>query len=271
MDKAIIVDHLSYFNQLKDVSFTIQAGEMVGIIGSEESGKTTILKIISGLVRPTEGFISVLGYDPYLKSSDFLKQISYLYSEENHLLKNTSPIEILEITKEIYGLSSREFHKNLNELTKYISDPILLDALIYEPKIVMLDELNMELDPVYEYNGRNERTILLTAEKIDKLINSVRRVIILDEGQILFDGAIDEIVAKNATEKLIKAKLSSEIDLKEVETIGTVKKYTYPNLHVSAPRSIVALAAAEMMQNLPITSLTIEELPIEEIMKNMKI
>jgi ABC-2 type transport system ATP-binding protein len=177
---------------------------------------------------------------------------------------------MLEVTKEIYGLSNRDFNKNLNELTKYISDPTLLDALIYKPKIVMLDESLVDLDSIYEYNDKSQATTLIIAEKVDSLVDLVRRVIILDEGQVLFDGAIDEVIGKNATEKLIKAKLSSEIDLKVVEEIGTVKKYVYPNLHISAPRSTVMLAAAEMLQNLPITSLFIEELPIEEIIHNIK-
>ena len=270
MEKSIVVDHLSFTGHIKGVSFTIQKSDVVGLIGPHDSGKTMLMRIITGLVESTSGFVSVLEFDPFLKSPDFLKQISFLNGQKNQLLKSSPPIETLEITKEIYGLSEREFSKNLRELTQYINDPRLLDALIYKPKVILLDEPNLDLESIYEYNNKNESTTLLATEKIDNLINFARRVIIMDKGQILFDGALDEVITKFAKEKVIKAKLSSEIDAKSVGEIGTVKSYTYPYLCVSASRSTVSLAAAEMIQNLPIINLTIDELSIEEIIHNMK-
>ena len=78
MDKVIIADHVSYLDNLKNVSFTIQKGEFVGIIGTSNSGVDSILKIVSGLTKPSSGFVSVLGYDPYLKSEEYLKNISFI-------------------------------------------------------------------------------------------------------------------------------------------------------------------------------------------------
>lgn len=270
MDKAIILDHLSYNGILNDISFTIQKGEFVGLLGVTGSGKTSILEIISGLTKPSAGFVSVLGYDPFLKSYDYLKQIAFLSKLKSQLLKNSPPIDALEITRIIYGLSNREFNKNLNELTQFINDPILLDSLIYKPKILLLDEPDLDLDLVYRYNNKEESAVLLSTDKIDNLINLVRRVILIDRGQILFDGAIDEIFTKFATEKVIKAKLNLQIEEKLFREIGKVIKYTYPYVFVSVPRSVVSFAAAEMLQNFPVINLSIEELSIEEIIERMK-
>lgn len=264
------MDHLSYQNHLKDISFTIQSGEIVGLIGPKNSGKTTILKILSGLLKPSSGFVSVLDYDPFLKTADFLKQISFLFNTVKPLLNNLTPIEVLEITKEVYGLTMRDFNKSLNDLTKYIADPVLLDSLIYRPKIVILDEQNNYLNQIYEYNSKNQATVIIAEEKIDDLVGLVRRVIVVDEGRQIFDGPIDEIIEKFAKEKLIKIKLSEEINTKDVEEVGTVKKYVFPYLYLSAPRSVAAFAAAELLQKLPVTNLNIEELPIDEIINNMK-
>lgn len=271
MEKAIIVDHLSYSNELKDVSFTIQKGEMVGIVGSLNSGKSTILKIISGLVKPTSGFVSILGYDPFLKSAEFLKQMTFITQKRRQLFEGLEPIKILEITKEIYDMPNREFNKNLADMTQYIKDPILIDNLIYKPKILLIDEPDSELELIYQYNSKNESTTLFTTEKIDKLINLVRRIIIIDKGQIIYDGAIDEIISKFAKDKIISATLSSTIDISTVNEIGTVKNYVYPHLRVSCPRDVASLAAAELVQNLPIASLKIEEMYIEEVTTNMKL
>jgi ABC-2 type transport system ATP-binding protein len=123
---------------------------------------------------------------------------------------------------------------------------------------------------MYEYNKKFKSTNLFTTEKIDSLINLVRRIIIIDKDQIIFDGAIDEILEKFAKEKIVKAKLSLPIDIKLASEIGVVKKYIYPYLYISAPRSVISFTAAEMMQNFPIISLNIEELSVEEIIENMK-
>jgi len=215
MDKAIIVDHLSYLEDLKDISFTIQRGEFVGIVGANGSGKTTILKVISGLLKPSSGFVSVLEHDPFLRSHDYLKEISFITERGNQLLKNSPAIDALEITKEIYDLSDREYNLTLKYLTQFIKDPLLLDSLIYKPKVLLLDQPEVDLDTVYNYHKKEEPTILLSSDRIDNLIDLVRRIILIDKGRVLFDGAIDEIVTKFAAEKIIKATLSEEVDSKD--------------------------------------------------------
>lgn len=271
MDKPIIVDHLSYSNILKDITFTIQSGEIVGIVSSKESDKNKLFKILSGLIKPSSGFVSVLDYDPYLRSHEFLKQIAFIFEGKIDLIKNTAPIDLLKITKEIYGLNRREFEKNLNELAKYITDPILLDSLIYNPKVIFINKLGIDLNQVYEYNIKNKSTVVVARERIDDLIGLVRRLIILNDGQVLFDGAIDEIIEKYAKEKLIKIKLTAEINTKDIEDIAVVKKYAFPYLHILAPRSVASYTSAELLQRLSVASLSIEELPVEEIINNMKI
>ena len=136
--------------------------------------------------------------------------------------------------------------------------------------IFLCYEINLDLDSIYEYNKKYESTNLITSEKIDYLMNLVRRVIILDKGSIVFDGAIDEVITKFAKEKVIKARLTSATETKLFTELGSVKKYDFPYLYISVPRSIVSFTAAEMMQNLPINNLIIEEIAVEEIIKNIK-
>lgn len=269
MSKPIILDRLNYLDQLKNISFTVQPGEMVGIVSRSRSEINTLFKVLSGLLKSSSGFVSVLDFDPYLRNKEFLKQISFLSEKIFKLVKDIAPIDQLEITKEIYGLSNREFGKNLNELAKYVTDPDLLDSLIYKPKIVLVDNTKSDLNQIYEYGVQNDVIVMVGSEKMDDLIGLVRRVIILDEGRVLFDGPIDEVIEKYAKEKLIKIKLSSEINIKEVEDIVPVKKYVYPNLQVLALRSVVSYTSAELLQRFPVSSLIIEELPVEEIIKNM--
>ena len=154
----------------------------------------------------------------------------------------------------------------------------LTAALLHKPKVLFLDEPTIGLDLVaqqkmrdfiYEYNSKYEATILLTSHNMDDLTDLARRVIVIDEGLILYDGALEELVTKFAKEKIIKATLSKEEGIENLEKIGTVKKIAFPLVTLSVPREAIAVAAAELLQNFPVEDLTIEEIPIEDVIRKV--
>ena len=124
-------------------------------------------------------------------------------------------------------------------------------------------------DFIYDYNRRYGATILLTSHNMDDLVNLSRRVIVVDEGRLLFDGALEELVSKFAKEKIIKATLSSQDGIADLEKIGKVKMLAFPQVILSVPRSATAVAAAELLQNFPVEDLTIEEIPIEDVIRKV--
>lgn len=154
----------------------------------------------------------------------------------------------------------------------------LVAALLHKPKILFLDEPTIGLDLIgqqkirefiYEYNRKNQATILLTSHNMDDLIDLARRVIVINEGKIIFDGALEDLVKRFAKEKIIKVSLSHETDVKKLEEIGTVKKISFPQVTISVPRPAAAVAAAELLQDFPVEDLTIEEVPIEEVIRRV--
>ena len=322
MDRAIIVDHLSkqftvnqggssikgavaslfskpnkkIVSAVNDLSFTIQKGELVGFIGPNGAGKTTTMKMLSGLIYPTSGFVSVLDFDPFLKSRDFLKQISLVMGQKNQLWWDLPVINSFEFNKAVYEIKDKDYKKNLDELVSLLGVSSLLNtqvrklslgqrmkmeliaSLIYKPKVLFLDEPTIGLDLVaqqnlrdfiYEYNKKNEATVLLTSHNMNDLSDLARRVIIINEGELVFDGALDDITVKFAQEKVIKATLSENIDQKKLSEIGVVNKYAFPYVYITVPRSTVAFAAAELLQKFPVIDLNIEELPIEEVVRKV--
>ena len=96
-----------------------------------------------------------------------------------------------------------------------------------------------------------------------------RRVIVIDKGRIIFDGILEELVARFAKEKIIKVSLSKEADLKKFEGIGKIKRVAFPEIVLSVPRTAVAVAASEILQNFPVEDLTIEEVAIEDIIRKV--
>src|SRR3989344_598659 len=223
MDKAIVVDHLvkdfevteklpglggaiksllspkkKHVHALRGISFTIQPGELVGFIGPNGAGKTTTLKTLSGLLYPTSGFVSVLNYNPWDKSHDFLKKIAAVFGQKNQMWWDLPAIDTFELNKEIYELKTREYEKNLEELValldvgKLLKTSVrklslgqrmkmeLIAALIHKPKVLFLDEPTIGLDLVaqqvlrdfiYEYNKINKATILLTSHNMNDLVD----------------------------------------------------------------------------------------------------
>jgi len=294
--KSLFSPKKKQVHALKGISFTIQPGELVGFIGPNGAGKTTTLKTLSGLLYPTSGFVEVLEYDPWERKAEFLKQISLVMGQKNQLWWDLPAIETFELNRAIYEIPRREYEENLKELIdllevgKLIKTPVrklslgqrmrmeLVAALLHKPKVLFLDEPTIGLDLVaqqkvrdfiYEYNKNSGATIILTSHNMDDLVNLARRVIVVDNGQLLFDGALEELVNKFAKEKIIKATLAKEDGISDLEKIGKIKKLAFPQVILSVPRSAVAVAASELLQNFPVDDLTIEEIPIEDIIRKV--
>lgn len=281
---------------LKNISFTIKPGELVGFIGPNGAGKTTTLKILSGLIYPTAGFTQVLGYDPWDRKPDFLKQIALVMGQKNQLWWDLPAQETFDLNKAIYEIPDKEYRETLDDLTKILEVKKLLHiqvrrlslgqrmrleliaALLHSPSVLFLDEPTIGLDIVaqqkvrdfiYEYNKRKNSTIILTSHNMDDLMDLAKRVIVIDKGKILFDGELTELIGQFAREKIIKVYLSREGDIKNLEKIGMVKKFDFPEVVMSVPRSASAIAAAELLQHFAVYDLTVEEEPIEEIIRRV--
>jgi ABC-2 type transport system ATP-binding protein len=294
--KSLLSPKKKTVHAIRGISFSVQPGELVGFIGPNGAGKTTTLKTLSGLLYPTSGFVEVLDYDPWERRPEFLKQISLVMGQKNQLWWDLPAIETFELNKAIYEIPGREYEANLKELVelleveKFLNTPVrklslgqrmrmeLTAALLYKPKVLFLDEPTIGLDLVaqqkmrdfiYDYNRRYGATVLLTSHNMDDLVDLARRVIVIDEGKILFDGALEELVTKFAKEKIIKATLSKEDGIANLETIGKVKRLAFPEVVLSVPRSATAVAAAELLQNFPVEDLTIEEIPIEDVIRKV--
>ncbi|HJX46073.1 MAG TPA: ATP-binding cassette domain-containing protein [Patescibacteria group bacterium] len=321
MDKTIIVDHLvknfevtkrekglisgfstlfspqkKIVRALKGISFSIEQGELVGFIGPNGAGKTTTLKILSGLLFSSEGFTQVLGFDPWERNPEFLKQISLVMGQKNQLWWDLPAIETFELNKAIYEIPEKKYKDSLQELVDLLEVENLLNiqvrrlslgqrmrlelvaSLLHQPKVMFLDEPTIGLDIIAQkkirdfmsdFNRKNGATILLTSHNMDDVSQLAKRVIVIDKGQILFDGKIAELVNSFAKNKIIKIYFSKEIDIKKLESIGKIKKIDIPEVTISVPRETSTLAAAELLQNYPIADLNIEEEPIEDVIRRV--
>lgn len=279
-----------------DVSFEISEGELVGFIGPNGAGKTTTLKILSGILYPTKGKVSVLDHVPWERSEDFLQNITLVMGQKNQLLWELSAIDSFLLNQAIYGISKEDFRSTVDELIsllgveKIIYTPVrklslgqrmrmeLIAALLHRPRILFLDEPTIGLDLVAAekirdfitaYNAKYKATILLTSHYMGDIARLATRVIIINEGKIIFDGRLGKITERFAREKVIKIVLSEEPNVRELSEIGNVVSYQFPHAEIRIARSAAPLAASQILQKFLVADLTIEEPPIEEVIRGI--
>ncbi|MBM3209101.1 ATP-binding cassette domain-containing protein [Candidatus Shapirobacteria bacterium] len=294
--KSLVARKYEDVKAVDNISFEIEEGELVGFIGPNGAGKTTTLKCLSGLLYPTAGVVSVLDFNPWDRKAAFLKQISLVMGQKNQLWWDLPAMETFILNKEIYEVPETQFEETLGELVKLleVEDVLkiqvrklslgqrmkceLIAALLHSPKVLFLDEPTIGLDVVMqkkirdfikEYNRRKKSTIILTSHYMGDVKELCQRVIIIDKGKIVFDGQLSEIVEKYADHKVLSVVFGKEIDPKKLSEIGEVKEYSFPKAVISVRREAVSVAAAELLQHFPVADLNVEEVPIEDIIREV--
>lgn len=281
---------------VNDVSFKINEGELVGFIGPNGAGKTTTLKTLSGLLYPSDGSINILGINPSDRNPILQKQFSLIMGQKNQLWWDLPVWESLLLNKAIYEISDDEFNRSVNELTDLLGlkDHLhiqarklslgqrmkseLLAALLHTPKILFLDEPTIGLDVVAqkkmrdfikEYNLKHNATILLTSHYMEDVKELCKRIIVIDKGKIIYDGSLEKIVSKYAKYKIIKIDFDKNPNIQKLQEIGEVKELNDFHAKIYVPREESIKRAIHLLEHFEITDFVVEELPIEEIIRQI--
>lgn len=294
--KSLIKRRYQTVKAVDDISFRVKEGELIGFIGPNGAGKTTTLKCVSGLLYPNSGFISVLGYTPWKRESRFLKQIAFVMGQKNQLWWDLPPMETFLLNKEIYEIPGPQFHQTLDELVELleVKDVLkvqtrklslgqrmkceLIAALLHRPKVLFLDEPTIGLDVVMQkkirdfiktYNQKYRSTIILTSHYMGDVKELAKRVIIIDQGKIVFDGQLEEIVSRYADHKLISVVFNKKVAKEDLKKIGRVREFNYPRASLIVRREVASLAASELLKSFSVEDLNIEEPPIEDLIREL--
>ncbi len=280
----------------KQVSFTVEEGELVGFLGPNGAGKTTVLKMLSGLLYPSSGEATVLGFTPWHRQNDFKRQFALVLGQKNQLWWDLPAAESLELNRVIYGLDRASSQKTIDELTELLDVRDKLDvmvrelslgermkmeliaALLHRPKVLFLDEPTIGLDVVsqkrvreflHEYTARNRITTLLTSHYMQDIEELCDRVIIIDHGQVFFDGALQDIIDRLATHKIVT--LSRRKGLRETDyaPYGEVLEKSPDEVRLKIPRSRIVAASRDLIAALEVDDFTVEDVPIEDIIREV--
>ncbi len=281
---------------VKDVSFNVEEGELVGFVGPNGAGKTTTLKMLSGLLFPSSGEIDVLGFKPFDRKPEFLIQLSLIMGNRNQLWSDLPAIDTFRLNKQVYKITDKEYRRmlaeldDLLELGDIIYRPVrkmslgqrmkceLVASLLHKPRILFLDEPTLGLDVVMqkklrefikEYNAKYNSTVLLTSHYMDDVKEVCNRIIIINKGIKLFDGSLKDLITEHASYKTLSITFNKEIDASSLRGIGEVEGTDGFGATIRVRKEDVPAVAHKLLSDFDVDDLDINEPSLEVIIRGI--
>lgn len=283
-----------------DVSLTVKRGEMVGYIGENGAGKSTTIKMLTGILTPTSGSIVVNGMDPHKQREQFVRTIGVVFGQRSQLWWDIAVQESFRLLKKVYRVSDEDYESHMGHVIETLEIGPLLDkpvrklslgqrmrcelaaALIHNPPLLFLDEPTIGLDVLVklkirkflkEINETYKTTIILTTHDITDIEALCERVVLLDEGKIVYDGRLDQLQAHAVDGKQVEFEFLSEVKRSHLPIIDNVqweqKNESTWLANVDGDETIVSLLISTVVQKNPIKNVRINEISTEEIIRKI--
>ena len=287
-------------NAINNISFDIESGELVGFVGMNGAGKTTTLKCLSGLLTRDGGDISVLGHDPQKRGNEFLKKISLVMGNKSQLWLELPPMDSFLLNKEIYEIPDSRFKKTLNNLVDCLDIQDCLNiptrklslgnrmkcelvlSLLHNPEILFLDEPTIGLDVISQeklrsflkdYNKEHRSTILFTSHNMAEVNDLCSRVILINNGTIIYNGSVEHLKSLYGKDKKIRFTLKEKYLKKDVESIvkefGKLQSFTGKSGVIVLTKDNTNKLLSVILRKLPIENIDIEQPSLEDVVRNI--
>jgi ABC-2 type transport system ATP-binding protein len=288
--KSVFRRRMRTVKAVDDVSFAIAPGEMVGFLGPNGAGKTTTLKMLSGLLHPTSGTVNVLGYRPFAREHAFLRQMTLVMGQRNNLVWDLPGADSFALSRTIYGIDPQQFTQTrdalveLLELQPLLSKPVrnlslgermkmeFALALMHRPQVLFLDEPTIGLDVTMQkrirefvaaYNQRYGATVILTSHYMADVEALCKRVIVINHGTIIYDGALQQLVTQFAAYRTIS--IRSNAHAAQLGDFGTVVNDDDGLITIRVTKQDVPQVTAQLLQAFEVSDIIIGEPPIDDV------
>lgn len=286
-----------------DISFEINDGEIVGYIGANGAGKSTTIKMMTGILTPSSGRIIVDGVIPYENREKNAKNIGVVFGQKTQLWWDLAVSETFPLLKDIYGVSDEDYEERMNYfkeilgLDEFFLSPVrtlslgqrmradLAAALIHNPKIIYLDEPTIGLDVVVKESVRkvikdiNEKygtTIILTTHDLNDIEELCNRIIIIDSGKKIYDGELEGVKEQFGYLTTIEIQLKDKSNIEKInfarfkdDDFKLNMKESKINITFNKNNISSADIIGEVMKKSKVIDFNIKETSIEDIVKKM--
>ncbi len=290
--KSFVKPKYKIIKAVKNISFSIEKGEMVAFIGPNGAGKSTSIKMMTGILYPDCGSINVLGFDPTKDRKKLAYEIGCVFGQKEQLWTHLTPYDNFKFFGAIYDIPRERIEKKIKELEElfelkeFMDTPVrnlslgqrirceIVASLIHEPKILFLDEPTIGLDPVVKENIRNfikkmnkeyKTTVVLTSHDVSDIEKLCKRVIIVNNGQIVMDDTMENLKYHYLNQKIVDAKMKEKVNLDDEEGITILKDKGY-NIKIEVDTKKRSVADAIKLLNPDnIVDINISNVPLEQI------
>ncbi len=280
---------------VKDITFSVKKGELLGFLGPNGAGKSTTIKMLTGTLFPTSGQIIVNGYVPYKERIKYVKNIGAVFGQKSQLIWDIPPIDSFLMNKAIYDLDTKTYKRNLEELVELLKVNHIIEkptrvlslgermkcefimAMLHNPEIVFLDEPTIGLDIIAKESVRtfikdmNKRgvTFVLTTHDVGDIELLAERIIVINNGSIVFDNSLQKFKGYLGSSKQIYLTMNTPIENFSLEGLSVLKKVSdfEFSLELNLEKNSIQKALQYINGLGEIADISIKELPIERVIK----
>lgn len=276
---------------VRDISFSVEKGEMIGFLGPNGAGKTTTLKMLSGILYPTAGKVEVDGFIPWERKEEFKRRISIVMGQKNQLWWDLPASDSFYLNKCIFGIEDGAYRDIVTELAELLEVKELLNvqvrrlslgermkmeilaALIHRPEILFLDEPTIGLDILSQqkireflryYNEERKTTVIITSHYMADIEALCDRSVIINQGQLVYDGRLEDISRLMGKRKLIRVKTQAEVPAGQWASFGQVREVSPAGAVLEVPQEKLKEILTAVLSDFPVEDFTVTEIPIEE-------
>lgn len=291
--KALFVREHTVVHALRDISFQIAPGEIVGYIGPNGAGKSTTIKIMSGILVPDNGSCTIMGYIPWKDRVRYVKNIGVVFGQRTQLWWDVPVMDSFELLRDIYGISAGEYKRSLDllvetlELQAIIQSPVrqlslgqrmrceIAASLLHSPQVLFLDEPTIGLDAVSKIavrqfiktiNKEKGVTVILTTHDMHDIEALASRILMIGNGSLLYDGKLSALRARFDMHKTVTAdyrETADRLDIPGTQLVSWTPERAV--LSVDTAHTVVADVIAQLSAKVDLVDFSVGDQPIEDL------
>ncbi len=281
---------------VRGIDLRVEQGEFVAFLGPNGAGKTTTLKLLSGVINPTSGTARVMGHVPWHRENAYRRRFALVMGQKNQLWWDLPAQESFRLHQQIYRIDPAEFDRVRDELVDLLdvrhllAQPVrelslgermkmeLTAALLHSPDVLFLDEPTIGLDVIAQHNiqkflrhyqEHRKITILLTSHHMKDVAALCRRVVIIAQGQIMYDGSLTGIIDRFSGHKVLTLLFGDGKMPSDLARYGEVLEIVEPKVKLQVDRNVIAEVLSSVLANHTIEDISVEDPPLEEVIAEM--